>query len=160
MSLFEWAIKITSVLWWPMIAFWLCYLARIFLQYRTDRLQLKKFLFALFLLGSTLFSFYFLPASLAVMASVVIHSLQYYYLVSKDQIKNNPAKGVAFAIMIPVLIGLSFGFFFGYFDQDAFLQNRSPAMRFLCGLGIALGLIHFWMDSFIWKRKNLESAQL
>jgi hypothetical protein len=113
----------------------------------------SKLLFYCGFLLTNWVAFVVLQPAIGMFVAILLHSLQYYYLVSKTEKSAFPRMGVVFTQIVIVLSGLVAGVAFFLTSTDRTIELSTHLFpRVVLGIPLALNSLHFWMDGYVWKR--------
>ncbi len=149
----EWSVKLSQELMLFFIVFWTCYILRLFFLSSKRREFLPKAVFSASLALGLGFSYYVLSPALALLSVVALHSIQYYFIVGADQVRNEISRPKRiFWAFAPLLVGYIVGFWTVLIPLPKFLVDGLFIDRIGGGFVIALNLAHFYIDGYVWRK--------
>ena len=154
MVFLEFAIKTAIALETPILILSFAYIGYLF----KNETRLKAVFALSLMLGSWLPWLYFDP-QLAIGVYILLHSIQYYYLVAKTS-DVGASKKNSFIFLGWVAAALLFGSLYPFFaSKEEITMDSNFNVRALNGFLAAVNLLHFWMDGFVWKRISMPVVQ-
>ncbi len=153
MTLFETLVSIAFLVQVPAIMFSTAYLYYLWRYEGREKALFSTSLFAVFWSSWVLLS-----PEWGIGASIATHSLQYYYLVSKN--RENPKSGMSMALFLAFVF---FAFCFGtlhllFAEPDQIEASLFFEGRWLMAFVASVNILHFWMDGFAWKQPRRPAA--